>query len=152
MGGVPGGEPFVMVQLSAQRRISRPAAILGCGSAGVTGGFGGLFGGVPIVTVSMNFGQSHLCCCHTFNEDSSLFRFFMVVELGSFAASCNFLTVGILGQSFLPPFREHGWDPVACWEGGGARFLWAVLLLHVCFVEGVPGLEGFSGGIMTYSL
>ena len=35
VGGVPGGEPFVMVRLSAQRRISRPAAILGCGSAGV---------------------------------------------------------------------------------------------------------------------
>ena len=75
VGRVPGGEPFVMVQLSAQRRISRPAAILGCGSAGVTGGFGGLFGGVPIVTVSMNFGLSHLCCCRTLSEDSSLFRF-----------------------------------------------------------------------------
>ena len=56
VGGVFGGEPFVMVRLSAQRRISRPAANLGYGSAGVTGGLGGLLGGVPIVTVSMNFG------------------------------------------------------------------------------------------------
>ena len=75
VGGVPSGELFVMVRLNAQRRISRPAVILGCGSTGVTGGFGGLFGGVPIVIVLMNFGQSHLCCCRTFNGDSSLFRF-----------------------------------------------------------------------------
>ena len=56
VGGGFGGEPFVMVRLSAQRRISRPAANLGYGSAGVTGGLGGLLGGVPIVTVSMDFG------------------------------------------------------------------------------------------------
>ena len=56
VGGVFGGKPFVMVRLSAQRRMSRPAANLGYGSAGVTGGLGGLLGGVPIVTVSMNFG------------------------------------------------------------------------------------------------
>ena len=39
-----------------------------------------------------------------------------------------------------------------CWEDGGARFLWAVLLMYICFVKGVPGLEGFSGGIVTYLL
>ena len=76
----------------------------------------------------------------------------MLDELGSLAASCDFSAVGILGRSFLPPFREQGWDLVACWEDGGARFLWAVHLMNVCFVEGVPGLKGFSGGIMTYSL
>ena len=76
----------------------------------------------------------------------------MLGELGSFAASCNFLAGGILGRSLLPPFRGQRWDLVVCREDGGARFLWAVLLMHICFVESVPGLEGFSGGIVTYSL
>ena len=76
----------------------------------------------------------------------------MLGELGSFAASCDFSAGGILGRSLLPPFREQGWDLVVCWEDEGARFLLAVLLMYICFVEGVPGLEGFSGGIVTYSL
>ena len=39
-----------------------------------------------------------------------------------------------------------------CWEEGGAGFPWATLLVHICFEEGIPGLEGFSDGIVTCSL
>ena len=55
VGGVFGGEQFVMVRLSARRSISRPAWYLGLGSVGVAGGLGRLLGGVPIVTVLVNF-------------------------------------------------------------------------------------------------
>ena len=97
MGGVPCGEAFIMVWLNAQRRISTPASNLGCGTTGVAGGPDGFLGGVPIVIVSMNFGWDHLCGCCTFDEDLSLFRFFVLGGLDNFAASCDSPALGILG-------------------------------------------------------
>ena len=97
LGGVPCGEAFIMVWLNAQRRISTPALNLGHGTAGVAGGPGGFLGGVPIVNVSINFGWDHLCDCSTFDEDLSLFRFFVLSGLDNFAASCDSPALGILG-------------------------------------------------------
>ena len=39
-----------------------------------------------------------------------------------------------------------------CWKEGGVGFPWATLLVDISFGEGVPGLEGFSNGIVTCSL
>ena len=107
---------------------------------------------MPIVIVSMNFGWDHLCGCCTFDEDLSLFRFFVLGELDDFAASCDSPAVGILGWSLLPPFRGQVLDLAVCWEEGGAGFPWATLLVHICFKEGNSDLEGFSDGIVTCSL
>ena len=55
VGGAVGGGLFVMVHLSAQRSMFRPSGYLGCGFTGITGGLGGLLGGVPIAILSVDF-------------------------------------------------------------------------------------------------
>ena len=55
VGGVRGGELFVMMHLIARRSVSRPARYSGWGSVEITGGLGQLLGGVPIATVSLSF-------------------------------------------------------------------------------------------------
>ena len=83
--------------MNAQERISTPALNLGYGTTGVAGDPGEFLGGVPIVIVSMNFGWDHLCGCCAFDEDLSLFRFFVLGGLDNFAASCDSPVVGIFG-------------------------------------------------------
>ena len=55
VGGAAGGGLFVMVHLSARRSVFRPSGYLGYGFTGITGGLGGLLGGVPIAILSVNF-------------------------------------------------------------------------------------------------
>ena len=55
VGGAAGGGLFVMVHFSARRSVFRPSGYLGHGFTGITGGLGGLLGGVPIAILSVNF-------------------------------------------------------------------------------------------------
>ena len=55
VGGAAGMGLFAMMYLSAKRSVFRPSGYLGHGFTGITGGLGGLLGGVPIAILSVNF-------------------------------------------------------------------------------------------------
>ena len=55
VAGSVGGVVLVMMHSNARRSVLRPFGYLGFGSIDITGGLGGLLGGVPIAIMSANF-------------------------------------------------------------------------------------------------